>query len=187
MILMKLSLKSVVETRAEVGSNLNAAGDAILIFRHHPRWLLLKCPCSCNDVISLNLDQRAGQSWRIYNGKDDQLSLFPSIWRDSGCLSHFIIRNGHIVMLGERAPLTYRWLSDTALLSLANRVRQFWPQADWVQYVEVADLLGEMPWDVLDACRYLVRIGVLVEGKEQLQSCFRLRKGGVTSKVVSRN
>lgn len=172
---MKLSLKSIVESRAEVGSQLAEPGDAVLIIRKNPRWLLLKCPCKCDDVIPVNLDQRAGQAWRIYRGRYEQLSLFPSVWRDTGCLSHFIIWRGNIVLLGGREIYTYRSLADPDLLSLVPRVQEAWPRNGWVRYVEVADLLGEIPWDVLDACRYLVRLGALVEGRGKLRSKFRRR------------
>ena len=172
---MKLSLKSIVESRSAVGSQLENPGDAVLIIRKHPRWLLLNCPCGCDQVIPVNLDQRAGQAWRIYRSREEKLSLFPSVWRDSGCQSHFIIRSDHIVLLGGRENYTYRWLADSDLLSLVTRVQEAWPRAGWVQYVEIADLLGEIPWDVLDACRYLVRAGAFTEGKGQLQSSFRHR------------
>ncbi len=172
---MKLQLKSVVESRAEVGSQLTDPGDTILIWRHHPRWLLLKCPCGCNDVIPINLDRRAGKSWRLYGGKDKRISLFPSVWRDTGCLSHFIVRNGQIEMLSEREQFTYRWLQKPSFNLLANRVKRAWPHDDWVQYVEIADELDEVPWDVLDACRYLVKNGILIEGEGVLRSAFRRR------------
>ena len=99
---MNLSLKSIVESRAEVGSQLEAPGDGVLIIREQPRWLLLKCPCGCDDEIPVNLDLRAGKAWRIYRGRDEQLTLFPSVWRDTGCRSHFIIRSGHILLLGGK-------------------------------------------------------------------------------------
>ena len=157
-----LSLKSVVETRAEVGSQLVVPGDAVLIVRGEPRWLLLKCPCGCDDEIPINLDRRAGKSWRIYGGRDDRLTLFPSVWRDTGCLSHFIIWNGQILLFAGRDNYTSRAPRYSDLHSLATRVQEFWPHDGWVHCVEIADLLGEIPWDVLDACRYLARTGVLM-------------------------
>ena len=172
-----LSLKSIVESRAEVGSQLVAPGDSVLIIRGQPRWVLLKCPCGCDDEIPLNLDLRAGKAWRIYGVSDEQLTLFPSVWRDTGCLSHFFIRSGHILLCGGEENYPYRSPAHPDLLALVTRVHDAWPHDGWVQVVEVADLLGEIPWDVLDACRYLVRAGALVEGRGQLRSNFRrLRK-----------
>ena len=168
-----LSLKSVVETRSEVGSQLVVAGDAVLIVRGQPRWLLLKCPCGCEDEIPINLDRRAGKSWRIYGVRDEQLTLFPSVWRDTGCLSHFIIWNGQILLFAGRDNYTFRSPTYSDIHSLATRVQEFWPRNGWVHCVEIADLLGEIPWDVLDACRYLVRTGALVEGRGKMRSNFR--------------
>ncbi len=40
--------------------------------------------------MSLNLDPRAGKSWRvIMNGPT--LSLVPSVWKETGCESHFVL------------------------------------------------------------------------------------------------
>ena len=173
---LTLSLKSIVESRAEVGSYLAVPGDAVLIIRKQPRWLLLKCPCGCDDEVPVNLDQRAGKAWRLYRARNEQLTLFPSVWRDTGCQAHFIIRNSHILMLGGSDSYMYRWPTHLDLLPLSTRVLESWPRDGWVQYVEVADLLGEIPWDVLDACRHLVRTGALVEGRGQLRSNFRRRE-----------
>ena len=170
---MNLSLKAVVKLRAEVGSQLAAPGDAVLIIRGQPRWLLLKCPCGCDDEISINLDLRAGQAWRIYKGRDEKITLYPSVWRDTDCLSHFIIRSDHILMLGGNENYRYRLPVDSIFLRLVGRVQESWPNDGWVHYVEVADLLYEIPWDVLDAFRYLVRIGTFVEGQGKLHSYFR--------------
>ena len=170
---MKLLLKSVVESRAQVDSQLVNPGDSVLIIRHRPRWLLLKCPCGCEDVISLNVDYRAGKSWRLYQGKGNRLSLFPSVWRDTGCLSHFIVRNGEIDLFGDREQSSHRWLPKVPAKLLANRIRRVWPHDGWVQCTEIADELDELPWDVLDACRNLVKAGVLEEGERDLGHTFR--------------
>ena len=170
-----LSLKSIVESRSEVGSQLSIPGDAVLIKRGQPRWLLLKCPCGCDDEIPINLDRRAGKAWRIYGDTDEHLTLFPSVWRDTGCLSHFIIRNSNIMLFDGIESYLYQSSVNTDFLQLVERVQEFWPHDGWVQYVEVADLLGEIPWDVLDACLNLVQTGVLVEGRGKLRSNFRRR------------
>ena len=172
---MNLSLKAVIKFRAEAGSQLASPGDAVLIIRGQPRWLLLKCPCGCEDEIPINLDLRAGQAWRFYKGRDEEITLFPSVWRDTDCLSHFIIRSNRILMLGGEENYRYRSPVDSNFFSLVRLVQESWPRDGWVQYVEVADLLCEIPWDVLDASRYLVRAGAFVNGKGKLKSYFRRR------------
>lgn len=48
----------------------------------------LKCPCGCQDIISLPLNE-GKPMWKI-NGN----SITPSINRTVGCRSHFTITNG---------------------------------------------------------------------------------------------
>src|SRR5262249_8443189 len=135
-------------------------------------WLLLKCPCGCGDEIPVNLDRRAGKAWRIYrSGKG--LTLFPSVWRDTGCQSHFIVWRDQILLFGERDDEVSQSPSHPDLLTLANRILAAWPRDGWISYVEIADLLGEIPWDALDACRYLARTGALIEGRADLRTQFR--------------
>lgn len=168
-----LSLKSIVQSRAEVSSQLSAPGDAVLISRGQPRWLLLKCPCGCDDEIPLNLDFRAGKAWRLYGTKRKKLTIFPSVWRDTGCSSHFIVRNGRIFLMEEGEHYAYRSRSSQDVPLITKRVRDSWPRDGWVHYLNVAEELGEIPWDVLDACRYLVSSGFLVQGRGLKRSSFR--------------
>ena len=172
---MTLSLKSIVESRAEIGSQLIAPGDAVLIIRKQPRWLLLKCPCGCNDDVPVNLDHRAGQAWRMYRGRNKKLTLFPSVWRDTGCLSHFIIRNSQILLFGHGENYVFQKSTHLDIYPLVTRVLDTWPHDRWVQYVDVADQLGEIPWDVLDACKHLVKTGDLLRGRGKLHLHFRRR------------
>jgi hypothetical protein len=53
------------------------------------------CPCGCGDVIRLNLlegDHRP--TWRVSHGPNKHVTVHPSVWRNVGCSSHFIIREG---------------------------------------------------------------------------------------------
>ena len=59
------------------------------------------------------------------------------------------------------------------LAALTRKVQIGWPRDGWVDYVEVADSLGEVPWDVLDACRLLARAGVLIERRGEQRTHFR--------------
>ncbi|MBI3504680.1 MAG: hypothetical protein HY059_07550 [Proteobacteria bacterium] len=173
---LTLSLKSVVESRAEVADELKLPGDAVLIHRGQPRWLLLKCPCGCGDEIPVNLDRRAGKAWRLYRDARSVVTVFPSVWRDTGCESHFIIWRDQILMFGGDDDTN---LSSSPvhpdLRDLAERVLGAWPAAEWRSYADVADALGEIPWDVLDACRYLAQRDLLIEGRGQRRGTFQRR------------
>jgi len=166
-------LKAELDSRVGAADLLDAPGDAVLVTRGKPRWLLLRCPCGCGEEIPVNLDARAGKAWRLYRGSTSGLTLFPSVWRDTGCESHFVIWRDRILMFGsERASATSP-RESLDLVTLSKRVLEAWPHGRMVSYVDVADSLQEIPWDVLEACRDLEKVGVLVEGTGDQQGTFR--------------
>lgn len=65
-------------------------------------WLLaFKCPCGCEKDINLNLLKDTEPCWRFKIRKEN-ISITPSIWRITGCKSHFIINNGKINWVRNR-------------------------------------------------------------------------------------
>ena len=68
---------------AGVGENLWAAA--------------MLCPCGCGEVIQLNLLPQVRPRWAVEEHIDGTLTLAPSVWRQKGCRSHFILREGRIV------------------------------------------------------------------------------------------
>lgn len=66
------------------------AGSFAVIVRDAPRAALFDCPCGCGDVVVINTDPRTGPAWRI---RIDAMgaTLMPSVWRTTGCRSHFIV------------------------------------------------------------------------------------------------
>ena len=168
-----ISLKAERDSRIGASDLLEAPGDAVLITRGKPRWLLLRCPCGCGEEIPVNVDARAGKAWRLYRGSITGITLFPSVWRDTGCESHFVIWRDRILMFGP----TQKWGASPReyldLTTLSKRVLESWPHGRLVSYVEVADALQEIPWDIQEACRDLVRAGALVEGSGEQRGTFR--------------
>lgn len=67
--------------------------------KQHPKWLLLNCPCGCNEVLRINLSPAMRLAWRINFISDDALSLYPSVDLESGCKAHFILRANKALML----------------------------------------------------------------------------------------
>lgn len=169
----RLSLKAELDSRAGAHELLKAPGDAVLIQRGMPRWLLLRCPCGCGEDIPINLDYRAGKAWRLYRGPTSGVTLFPSIWRDTGCRSHFVIWRDWIFMFGLGGPRVTSRSDSFDVATLSRRVLDVCPYSPLTSYVEIADALGEIPWDVEEACRYLVRLGKLVEGSGDQRGYFR--------------
>src|SRR4051812_45242071 len=78
------------ESRQEIADDLLLTGHAALIERGRPRVIVVNCPCGCGEKLAMNLDRRAGKAWRLHVGEHG-VSLFPSVWRDTGCESHFIL------------------------------------------------------------------------------------------------
>jgi hypothetical protein len=54
------------------------------------------CPCGCGEVIELNLLKQARPCWSAQEHPDGTISLAPSVWRQKGCRSHFLVRHGRI-------------------------------------------------------------------------------------------
>jgi len=59
------------------------------------------CPCGCNEFIHLSLLPNDRPRWRLVRNVDGTASLHPSVWRTTGCRSHFILRNGEITWCHE--------------------------------------------------------------------------------------
>lgn len=55
------------------------------------------CPCGCGDVIELLLLTAADPHWTLSVDASGRPTLRPSVWRTTGCKSHFWIRNGQTV------------------------------------------------------------------------------------------
>lgn len=69
-----------------------------------PKWALFKCPCRCGDVVTLSLQPIHRPHWRLTSTLAGRPTLYPSIWRDKGCLSHFWLRDGRVF-----------WCTDTGI------------------------------------------------------------------------
>jgi hypothetical protein len=54
------------------------------------------CPCGCGEVIELNLLKQARPCWSAQEHSDGTITLAPSVWRQKGCRSHFLLRQGRI-------------------------------------------------------------------------------------------
>ena len=81
-------------TAADQGEARRLAADnptrIVIVERHGPRSVLFQCPCGCSDVLVINVDKKLRQAW-TYRRSDRGVSLMPSVWRTTGCASHFIL------------------------------------------------------------------------------------------------
>lgn len=80
-------------------SRLYVIGD-----RDHPWKAMLKCPCGCGEIIELNLCPPARPRWTVSVEGDHRPTVKPSIWRTTGCRSHFVLRRGLVHWCLEQIP-----------------------------------------------------------------------------------
>src|SRR5580704_6782227 len=162
----KLRLRGSVARHGEALEQLRSPGDAVLVERGLLRGIVLSCPCGCGESLPINLDSRAGPAWRLYGDPSKGITLFPSVWRESGCRSHFIVWRGRIYGVGRPSHGFDRTkLSSDVERALVTSVRDALPENSLLPFSDIAEKLAAIPWDVLLICRHLVRVGAAREGK----------------------
>lgn len=69
-----------------------------------PKSLKMFCPCGCKEVLNINLMKSVAKAWQVTVDLQKGFSLWPSVWRDTGCKSHFVLRNNVAWLLYGDAP-----------------------------------------------------------------------------------
>lgn len=165
----RLAVRGEVERRHEGELLLHAPGDAVIVRRDELRSVMMACPDGCGETLTVNLDPRAGKAWRFYTSPQG-VSLFPSVWLEGGCKSHFIIWRGHIIWCDRfeegNVELSYMADLETRLLAVLD------PEV-FEPYDRLAAKLGEIPWEASRAARQLVRRGLAEPGPGVARDSFR--------------
>ena len=168
----KVTFRGKVENRDAVAPLLSQSGDVVIVERGKPRLLVMRCPCGCKDDLLINLDNRVGPAWRYYLTRRG-LTLFPSYWRDTACGSHFVVWNSQIYWcMGWEAAESDTW---SVPISVEETVLAALPKDRFVKFDELADRLGLIPWEVLQACQQLIKRGVVVANLRPRSGEFRRR------------
>lgn len=146
--------QGTVEYRYEADALLKQPGDVVVVERGRPRSLVISCPDGCGSQLTINLDPRSGKAWRLYQ-RGDEITLHPSVWRDSGCEAHFVVWRNRLLWCGPRAqdgdePPYDKMLEAAVLAALTNEYQS----AD-----EIADALDEIPWEISRIGERLVKTG----------------------------
>jgi len=151
---MRVRFRGEVESRHEADDLLEGPGDIALVYRGRPRSLVIACPDRCGSILTINLDERAGAAWRPY-WRAGALTLYPSIWRDTGCEAHFIIRRDRILWCDDNALEVADFDFDPALEQALLACLDDQPRSA----EELAHLVGDSPWDTGRAADKLVAAG----------------------------
>ncbi|CAN7724928.1 DUF6527 family protein [Variovorax sp. LjRoot290] len=162
----QVKFKGQVSHRHEANPALTEPGAAVLVFRGVARSLAMACPDGCGEQLTINLDPRSGPAWRFYEADEQGISVFPSVWRDTGCGSHFIVWRSKIFWCDWHEPLDES-REDVKQRTLSALSHEFVP------YLEIADALDIVPWAVLSACASLTRSGLAENGRGKQQGHYR--------------
>ena len=171
---LPLQFRGTVSSFRDGLTQLAHPGEAVLVTRERPPLLLLVCPCGCGDRIPSNVDRRAGPAWRLYEKKKQGMTVYPSVWRDTGCMSHFIIWRNHILLFQGNEQFADSRADDVAVQRLLDDVLRNLERKHLKAFALIAAELDADPWDVLLACRHLVYRGLAKEGRGKRQGSFRL-------------
>jgi hypothetical protein len=166
----RLRDRGVVPYRHEADALIQNPGDFVLVVRGVTRSFVMACPDGCGENLTINLDGRVAKAWRFYR-KHNQASLYPSVWRDTGCGSHFIVWN-HNIQWCDRHEIRGRANAED-VATLVTKITQV-VGGDWIGYVEIAEMIEENPWDVSWVCDALTERGdQLVRGVGKLKGHYR--------------
>ncbi|MCZ4288474.1 DUF6527 family protein [Hoeflea alexandrii] len=74
------------------------ARDLVLTRDTGDDWSVgMRCPCGCGETIELMILREARPRWDIRLNAAGHPTLHPSVWRKTGCRSHFWVRDGRVL------------------------------------------------------------------------------------------
>jgi hypothetical protein len=164
----EIQFKGVVESRDDVKPLLIKPGDGVLVVRKIPRLFILLCPSGCGEEVILNLDPRVGPAWRFYK-KRGKITLYPSVIRESGCYSHFIVWYEKIYWCDYEDL----WGDNPDNVELDKKTLERLEEGKPLYYFDVAENISELPWEVLLSFRRHVRTGKAIEGFGKNRGIFK--------------
>ena len=104
----------------EILPDFDVIKDGELWISHKHRTVNLRCPCGCGDLTVLSLHP---SRWHIhFDGKSVTLDgpTSGSVWANSGCGSHYLIRNNAIIWLGKIDPSCHTEYAEIERSRLLN-------------------------------------------------------------------
>jgi hypothetical protein len=61
-----------------------------------PSFGYMLCPCGCGETLHLRFLPDRRPRWDVEIEIDGAVSLTPSVWRQVGCRSHFVLTRGKV-------------------------------------------------------------------------------------------
>ncbi|WP_342723585.1 DUF6527 family protein [Bradyrhizobium sp. B097] len=171
MVARKVNLLGAAEYREDGRKMLAAPGDAVVIQRGTLRSLLIRCPDGCGETLVVNLDPRAGKAWSL-DMRTGRPTLYPSVWRDGGCGSHFIVWRGYLLWCDRFEEGNVEPTFD--LVTLEQRMLASLRRRELRSAEEIATDLDEIPWEASRAGQMLVRQKLAICGSGRQRDWFAL-------------
>lgn len=82
-------------SQREADSVIERNANVIVIVRRDdgsPKTVVFRCPDGCGETLRVNVSDIPGTpSWRLRVDRDGRVSLYPSVWRTTGCHAHFFL------------------------------------------------------------------------------------------------
>jgi len=148
---------------------LERSGDTSAVVRgDEARQVLIQCPCGCGLIITANLDERVGPAWRWYRNVAGN-TLYPSVWLETGCKSHFVIWADRIWLWEDGTDA----FGESSEDGVESQILASLPSETWVAVLELAERVRTTPWDALSACRRLKHSGEVEERSRSGDAAFR--------------
>lgn len=85
--------------------------------RNH-KWVLFKCPCGCGHVVTLSLQKIHNPYWSLTSELNGSPTIYPSVWQDTPCYSHFWVRKGRVYWCLDSG--TPSWQTNDQLMERAT-------------------------------------------------------------------
>ncbi len=94
-----------VASQSQALAEMERVGTLVLVGTGSPpKRLQFLCPCGCGEAVSLNLIRNAGPAWRFEIDEDSRVSVWPSVRRQSGCRSHFVLAGNVAYIISGKKP-----------------------------------------------------------------------------------
>lgn len=73
------------------------ARNLILVEDEAEPWSIgMRCPCGCGETVELPLSPDLEPRWDLTIDRKKRPSLSPSVWRKTGCRSHYWLSKGRV-------------------------------------------------------------------------------------------